>query len=142
MKWISPLIFLSLVVIACSKTGPGNVDDDSSLHIIDTNDTIPPDIEINTPIAAQVFSNGSSIDITGKITDNGGLYRGSIRITNDVNNAVIKEQLYEIHGFQLYNFSLSHTASVTTPSDYTVTVLFEDHGLNQVSRSVKIKVNP
>lgn len=131
--------FLTLLFSACSKgggtTGPDN-------HIIDNNDVIAPAIEITTPTDGQIFSNGNVINVTGKVTDVGGLYRGSIRITNDANGSLVKEQLYEIHGFQLYNFNINHTITITAVSDYTVTVRFEDHGANVTSASVKVKVNP
>ena len=133
-------ILLTMSVLAACSKGGGTQDTDQ--HIIDNNDVVPPVIEITTPTAGQVFSNGSSINITGKITDVGGLYRGSIRITNDANGSQVKEQLYEIHGFQLFNFNLSHTVAVTTGSDYTVTVQFEDHGNNMTTASVKVKANP
>ncbi len=127
-------------LIGCSKGSSGGSDDGP--HDPNPSDTIPPVVEIQSPGEGQVFTSGNTISITGKITDAAGLYRGSIRITNDASSAVVKEQLYEIHGFQLYNFNLSHTASVTTVSNYTVTVSFEDHGLNMTTKSVKIKVNP
>jgi len=79
--------------------------------------------------------------VEGKVTDN-GLYQGSIRITDDANGSLIKEQLYEIHGFQLYNFSLAYRAAVTVITNYTVTVQYEDHGLNKATKAVKVKVNP
>ncbi len=132
------MTILTVVLISCSKGG--SVPDDQ--HIIDNNDLIAPVIEITTPTDGQVFSYGNSISVTGKVTDVGGLYRGSIRITNDANGALIKEQLYEIHGFQLYNFNITHPASVAVASDYTVTVRFEDHGNNVTAASVKVKVNP
>jgi len=103
---------------------------------------IAPAIEITTPTNGQVFANGNTINVTGKVTDIGGLYRGSIRITNDADGALLKEQLYETHGFQLYNFNISHTTAITAVSNYTVTVRFEDHGSNVTSASVKVKVNP
>jgi phosphate-selective porin len=111
-------------------------------HVYNSGDTTAPVIQINTPTAGQVFVNGNSISITGRITDDGGLYRGDIRITNDANNAVIKEQHYEIHGFRSYDYSLSHTVSVGAASDYTITVAFEDHGLNVTTKTVKVKANP
>lgn len=134
------LFLFAISLLACSKgDGPATGDDQ---HIIDNNDVIPPVIEISTPADGQVFANNSTIKVTGKVTDTGGLYRGSIRITHDANNALLKEQTYEIHGFQLFNFNISHTATVTTTSNYTVTVQFEDHGSNITTESVKIKVNP
>jgi hypothetical protein len=89
-----------------------------------------------------VFISGNVINVTGRITDDLGLYRGSIRITNDANNAVVKEQLYEIHFVLSYDFNISYTTNVSVPSNYTVTVFFEDHGYNNATKSVKVKVNP
>lgn len=105
-------------------------------------DIIAPVLNVYTPTENQVFSNGNTIAITGRTTDENGLYRGSIRVINDENGAVLKEQLIEIHGLLGYNFAINYTASVTAVSNYTVTVTFEDHGYNAVTKSVKIKVNP
>jgi hypothetical protein len=76
------------------------------------------------------------------VTDDAGLYRGTIRIVNDATGFALVNQPYEIHGLLLYNFNIPHNTSVATSSDYTVTVSFEDHGSNSTSRSVKVKVNP
>jgi len=130
-------------VSACSKGG--NETDDSGSggpHIVTPNDVTPPEISIFTPTVNQVFANGSTINITGRITDDYGLYRGTIRVVNDANGVALVNQPYEIHGFLLYNFNINHTASVGAASDYTVTVTFEDHGSNTATKSVKVKVNP
>jgi hypothetical protein len=130
-------IAFAIVVTACSKAG-GAAEDE--LHVTDSSDTTMPVVEINSPFDSQSFISGDTIRVEGKVTDN-GLYRGSIRITNDVNDALIKEQLYEIHGFQLYNFSLAYKTAVTVATNYTVTVQFEDHGLNNSIKTVKVNVN-
>jgi len=131
-------------LLACSKGG--TVADDSNGngggHVSSPSDTIPPELVIHSPANDQVFANGSTVSVTGRITDNNGLYRGRIRITNDADGAVIKEQAYEIHGITAYNFNISHTVNVSVISNYTVTVWFEDHGYNSVTKPVKIKVNP
>ena len=105
-------------------------------------DTTAPVLNIATPVENQVFTSGAAINVTGSITDDLGLYRGNIRITNDANGQLLKEQLYEIHYVLAYNFNVSYIPLVTASSDYTVSVSFEDHGLNSVTKSVKIKVNP
>jgi hypothetical protein len=147
-KWML-LIFaglaLLLVVPGCGKGGA--VDDPNNNggggpHIDNPADVTPPVVEIHTPAINQHYTSGTAINVTGKVTDGDGLYRGSIRIVNDANSTIVKEQQYEIHGILQYNFNISHTASVTIASDYTVTVSFEDHGQNITTRSVKIKVNP
>jgi len=139
------IVFIFIAVVfftACTKGHEATPQDDAGDHAYTPSDVTPPVIEITTPTLNQVFSNGSAINVTGKLTDDYGLYQGSIKITNDATNAIVKEQLYEIHGLITYNFNLSYIASVTIPTDYTVTVKFEDHGLNFTTQTVKIKVNP
>lgn len=143
IKNIYTYILVVMLFAACSKGGTTTEDNGGGgPHVDIPNDVTPPVIVINTPVDDQVFVSGSNISITGKLTDDYGLYRGSIRVTNDANGSLLKEQLYEIHGFLSYNFSLPYTAVVTTPSIYTVTISFEDHGSNIATKSVKVKVNP
>jgi len=139
------LVSAILVLLAsCSKGGSTSDNGGSVIHNNNTPpvDTVAPVLDIFTPSANQVFTSGNTINVTGRITDDLGLYRGSIRISNDANGSILKEQLYEIHYQLLYNFNISYTPNVTVPSNYTVTVFFEDHGLNSATKSVKIQVNP
>ena len=139
------LLFLTagiMFTVACSKGGSSDAGGGGPHPTPSPVDTIAPVLTINTPTANQLFTSGNIINITGRITDDLGLYRGSIRITNDANNAILKEQLYEIHYVLGYDFNISYTTNVTVPSDYTVTVFFEDHGYNNAAKSVKVKVNP
>jgi phosphate-selective porin len=139
---ISYSVALAVIFTACSKGGTPAEEEDGGQHVITSTDVTAPVIEITAPTANQLFGNGNTINITGKLTDDYGLYRGSIRITNDANGALLKEQLYEIHGLLLYNYSIAFTPAVSAVSDYTITVSFEDHGLNATTKSVKIKVAP
>ena len=132
----------TLFIGSCSKGGTAADDHSGGGGNPSPVDVTPPTLDVFTPTANQVFASGNNIDVTGKITDDLGLYRGSIRITKDATGEVVKEQLYEIHYILSYNFNVSYTTSVTTPTDYTVTVFFEDHGLNSATKSVKVKVNP
>ena len=134
------LILLSAfcIILSCSKGGSTLQED--PIHEITLQDTIFPVIEINKPLNNQVFVSGESILVEGKVTDI-SLYRGKIRIVDDANNSVIKEQLYEIHGFASYDFNLTLKTSVLSAATYTVSVEFEDHGLNVTTRTVKVKVN-
>ena len=132
-----------MLTAACSKGGTTPYDDGSGIpHIYNPGDTTAPVLDIYTPTQNQVFTSGNVINVTGRIADDAGLYRGNIKITNDANGALLKEQQYEIHGILFYNFNISYTSSVTAVSDYTVTVTFEDHGLNSTTKSVRVKVNP
>jgi len=124
---------------SCTKGGgPGNSD---SHNYPDPNDYTVPVLVVNTPTDNQVLSNGSSINVTGNISDN-SLFQGSITIQNNMNGVIVKDQYYEIHYIPSYNFSLSYVATVATSTDFTITVRFEDHGHNVASKSIKVTVNP
>jgi hypothetical protein len=147
MKGITGILFSLLLItaFACSKGGTneqqggngGNIGHDSGIL-----DTIAPVLVVNTPTENQEFISGNSIAVSGNISDDLGLYQGSIRITNDATGAVLKEQLYEVHYILSYNFNVPYTPTVSAVSNYTVTVSFMDHGFNVATKSVKIKVNP
>ncbi len=143
MKRHSFFILLSLVTVltieSCSK---GGATTDDTPHVVTPEDNTPPEIFIFTPTTSQVFTSGNVISMTGRITDDLGLFRGTIKVINDGTGAVLMSQAYEIHGQKLYNFNLNYTTAVTAASDYTVTVSFEDHGANTTSKSVSVKVNP
>ena len=137
-------VLLSGLMVACSKSG-SNTDDGGGgggPHIITDNDTTRPVLTVITPSNNQVYTSGSTVSVSGTITDDMGLYRGSIRITNDVTGEILKEQLYEIHGIRSYNFNVPAISNVTAVTDYTVSVFFEDHGLNSISQTLKVKMNP
>lgn len=134
-----PFLFIAALQISCSKSSSGT---DPGNHINNPSDTVAPVLTVNTPVPDQVFSSGNTISITGRITDDLGLYRGSIKIINDATGATVKEQLYEIHGLPAYDFNVNHVATVSSVTNYTISVWFEDHGYNPASRTVKIKVNP
>jgi hypothetical protein len=136
-------VIVVILLVACSKGGSSPSDDGGGGgHIPSPSDTTAPSLDIYTPTASQVFTSGSSINVTGRVTDDLGLYRGTIKITNDANGDMLKNQAYEIHGLRLYDLNLSYVTRVSVTSDYTVTVSFEDHGYNTVAKSVKVKVNP
>jgi hypothetical protein len=138
---LTGVVIISL--LSCAKGGAADSSDSGgSTHYYAPNDSVAPVLEITTPVTDQVITSGNTINVTGKITDETGLYRGSIRITNDANGELQKEQLYEIHGLLDYSFNMSYATLVTTASNYTITVWFEDHGLNRTTKTVKIKVNP
>jgi hypothetical protein len=130
---------LTGAVLSCSKGGTG-ADKPGGPHVINFKDTVFPTVTIVKPVLNQVFTNGDTIRIEGIVTDT-SIYRGKLKIINDANGAVIKEQEYEIHGLALYNFNLIHKTSVSTASNYTIIAEWEDHGFNVTAKSVKVKVN-
>ncbi|MBL0336692.1 MAG: hypothetical protein IPP73_15630 [Chitinophagaceae bacterium] len=132
---------LALLLPACSKSGSGG-NGNNDPHEINYNDVTAPVVEINSPVAGELFLSGNSIVVTGKITDTQGLYRGHIKVTSDANGAVLKDQAYDIHGLLLYNYNLSYLVNTATAGTYTVSVAFEDHGLNMTTKTVKVSVGP
>jgi len=123
---------------SCTKGGGA---EEAPHATFDPTDKTYPEVTINTPTDNQVYNSGSVIEVTGNVSDN-SLFQGSISIRNDANGLVVKDQAYEIHYIPSYNFSLSCPITVTTPTDFTVSVKFEDHGFNVTAKTVKIKVNP
>jgi phosphate-selective porin len=147
MRKIKSIFFLlpliAGIICACSKGGTIAADDGTGGgHGSVPTDTTAPILSITNPVDNQTFSSGTLFNITGNINDDYGLYQGYVRIINDANGVELKKQVYEIHGIKSYNFTVPFTPAVTIPSDYTVTVFFEDHGNNNVTKSVKIKINP
>lgn len=143
MKWfggILSIVITGLLFTACSQGGYGEPETDPN-HVIDFSDSTYPVIEITTPTDNQEFKSGNVINISGKITDN-SLYQGTINIKDEGTGYSVKDQVYEIHGLSSYNYSLSYTPSVTKTTNYIITVEFEDHGFNKISKNVKVKVSP
>jgi hypothetical protein len=136
---LSFFIFLTATILSCAKSGTATEKPDGP-HVINFKDTVFPVVTISKPTLGQVFKNGDTIKIEGKVTDT-SIYRGKLKIVNDANGTVVKEQEYEIHGLPSYDFNLIHKTTVTTASNYTIIAEWEDHGFNVTSKSVKIKVN-
>lgn len=126
-----------LLAVACT---PGDPYEDP-IHVLDETDTIPPVVNVAKPAEAQIFKNGEMISVEGSVTDT-SIYRGVIKIVNHANGAILKEQAYEIHGFQVYYFSMNFVSSVAATTDATVQVSFEDHGKNTTVKTVAIKIIP
>jgi hypothetical protein len=132
-------IVLTAAILSCTKGGSGAAKPDDP-HVINFKDTVFPVVTIVKPTLNQVFTTGDTIKIEGIVTDT-SIYRGKLKIINDATGAVVKEQLYEIHGLPSYDFNLTHKTSVSTASNYTVIAEWEDHGFNVTTKSVKVKVN-
>ena len=134
------IVLVSVVVISCSKVGAGAEED--NLNAIDQNDDIFPVITVSKPTANQVYTSGDSIIIEGKVTDDKIVYKGKVQIKNDANNLVMADGYYESHFLQAINYRLAYKAVVTTPTDFSILVEFQDHGANTSTATIKVKVNP
>jgi phosphate-selective porin len=138
--WISCVIVTSALLVACAK-GSATADD-GGVHTPTPNDVVAPVITITAPFENQDVPSGTTLNITGLITDDYGLYQGSVRIINNANGFELLKQAYIIHGIRSYNFSLSFNHTVTTVTNCTVIVSFEDHGSNTATKQVSIKISP
>lgn len=133
------IISVALVITACSKVGAGEEED---INAIDQNDDVFPVINATKPTINQVYRSGDSIIVEGNVTDDKTLYKGKVQIKNDANSSVVAENYYETHFLTAMNFRLAYQAVVTTSTDFTVLVEFQDHGANTSTTTIKVKVNP
>ena len=137
--FIEMLVLASVILSSCSKVGgPG----EEPLDAIDQNDDILPTITVSKPTANQVYTSGDSIIVEGKVIDDKTLYKGKVEIKNDVNSFVVADGNYETHFLATINYRLAYKAVITTPTDFTIRVEFQDHGANTSVAILKVKVNP
>ena len=139
LYFIRMFVLGSVVMISCSKVGsPGAETPDA----IDQNDDVFPTITVSKPMGNQVYTSGDSIIVEGKVTDEKTLYKGKVEIKNDVNSLVVANGNYETHFLATMDYRLAYKAVVTTPTDFTIRVEFQDHGFNTSITTLKVKVNP
>src|SRR5688572_7238018 len=98
-----------LFITGCSKVGDP-VDEDN--HVIDHSDNIFPVMVVNKPVNNQVLNNGDTIFVEGMVSDDKTMYRGRIKISNDGNGFVVKEEFFETHILQTINFNIDRKSVV------------------------------
>ena len=130
---------VSLIVISCNKVGAGNEKDPDTR---DASDNTPPVLTITKPTANQVYLSGDSIVVDGKAVDEKVMYKGKVQIKNDATGVVVAEGEYETHFLNMLNFHVAYKAIVTTSTDFSAIIDFQDHGYNSVMSAIKVKVNP
>ena len=128
------------LLLSCSKVG--SAADDDNPNAIDENDNVFPVITVTKPAANQVYTSGDSIVVEGKVTDEKKMYKGKVQIKNDANNFVMAENYYETHFSLYFNYRLAYKAEVTSPTDFSILLEFQDHGTNISAATIKVKVNP
>lgn len=132
------IIAFCSMLFSCSQPGTGEMEHEHE-YPIDQNDTTAPVIDIYRPSAGQQFRNGDTLKIEGKAFDL-GLHSGVIRIMDG--STVVKQQSYELHIYQTYNFSLTHVLQLSAPATYTISIEFEDHGRNKTEKKVVVEGKP
>ncbi len=134
------IISAGLLILSCSKVG--GTGEAQNPDAIDQSDDLFPTITVSKPAANQVYTSGDSIIVEGKVTDDKKLYKGKVQIKNDAINFVMAEGYYETHFLSTINYRLAYKAVVTTSTDFSILVDFQDHGLNTSTATIKVKVNP
>ncbi|HET6767986.1 MAG TPA: hypothetical protein VFH08_11325 [Chitinophagaceae bacterium] len=135
--WI--IISLSALVLSCSKVGSAT--DEGDPNEIDQNDGVFPPITVLKPSPNQVYKSGDLIVVEGKVTDDKKMYKGKVQIKNDANDFVMAETYYETHFLLEMNYRLAYKADVTSPTDFSILIEFQDHGSNTSTATMKVKVN-
>ena len=134
------IVATGLLVVGCSKAGGGSEDED--LNAVDNSDDVFPVIAVSKPTANQVYTSGDSIIVEGKVTDDKKMYKGKVQIKNDVSGFVVADAYYETHILSAINFRVAYRTYATSPTDFSVLLEFQDHGLNTSTAIIKVKVNP
>lgn len=134
------LFSASVLVLSCSKVG-GAIDDDDP-NEIDQNDGVFPVITVLKPSPSQLYKSGDSIVVEGKVTDDKLMYKGKVQIKNDANGFMMAEKYYETHVSSEMSYRLAYKAEVTSTTEFSVLIEFQDHGANTSIATIKVKVNP
>lgn len=126
MKKLYLSFTLIILVAGCNK------------NTIEENDSQPPVITINTPVASQIFSGGESINITGSITDDKDIAEVHIHVSNTVTGTL----LMDVHIYPAIN-TTSFSQSITAVSgiNYKILVTAKDKAINEGKSSVEVSTN-
>ena len=133
------IVATAVSIASCSKVGAEGEDEPDA---IDQSDNIFPVINTAKPFANQVYRSGDSIIVEGTVTDEKKMYKGKVQIKNDANGLMVAEDYYETHFLQAINFRSAYRAIVTATTDFSIVLEFQDHGMNTVSATIKVKVDP
>ncbi len=128
MKTIQSFLYISIIVLFAScKKNPGDIN--------------LPAVTLTSPAASQVYANGSSVNITGTVTDN-GLHELKISIINAATTAVLFTKTVSVHGLNGYTVNENWINNVSAITNATVKVEVTDLGNNYVEKTVQIVLNP
>jgi hypothetical protein len=129
------LTIVAFLIFSCSRERGAEVHHPGGDH-----DTTFPVVQVNQPVMNQQYRNQDTLKIEGNATDI-GLHAGNIRIIDEANGNVLKQQAFDLHTLNTYNFYLTHVINVTR-ANYTIRVDFEDHGSNHTVKNIPVKVMP
>lgn len=104
-------------------------------------DSTIPTISNIQPADNSVFTSGQNINIRGTLADN-DLHAGSIKITNDADDAVLNAAYLSIHGISTYNMNENMSVTVSVATNATIIIRVEDYTGNTGEKKIPIRINP
>lgn len=138
------LFFVALSVAACKKDDDNDDDDDGHSHSHGTG-TYEATIAITSPDQS-MYMNGDNVDIKVSFTNDATIHNVSVKLINLSNNDA-EEHAYEMHVHEedgAYEYTHSHTFSVTGHTDYRLEAKTWDHGseAEAISKTFEFHVMP
>lgn len=105
-------------------------------------DTIRPIISIVHPIASDVFSSKSNINLEINMSDNEDMHECTVSVKDSIGNVVFSDAPI-VHELPSLNYKQSFKLdSLTYEKTYTLLVTVSDHHDNIGTNSVSFKVKP
>lgn len=101
-----------------------------------------PEIEITSPADNAMITTGSTIAITGTVTDNDELHEMSIKVMRHSDDSLIQAWYPTVHAMESYAFSETLTINVSAETEYHLEVEAEDHDGNKTSAERHFSVKP
>ncbi len=123
---LSVTLLFTLLMCACSKDEGGN------------KDRILPVLEITSPTNNQVFTAGSTVNVTGNLSDNGRLVEVHVHISNKNTG----DLLIDIHRYpSAPSFTLNESFQAEAGIEYRIQVIAKDDATNENRATVEISSN-
>jgi Bacterial Ig domain len=118
-------IFVTLL-ISCSKNSTGE------------KDTVPPVINLTSPVNGQIFTAGQLIQISGSITDNNYIAEVHIHVSNlNTGSLLMDVHLYPGNSNATFNQSITAVSGI----NYKIQVIAKDREVNEASATVNVSSN-
>lgn len=99
-------------------------------------------INITTPVAGTIATNGSTLTVSGDLTDVDGLSQGKVELRNKTTGSVYFQQISGTGGVTFYRFLWSWTVSgITSLTTATLKITCTDRNNNSVTKEIDIQLD-
>lgn len=136
-------LFFSLIITAttlitgCSKDSSGGGSGGGS-----GGSNTPGVINLTSPGAGVIVTNGTTLTVTGDLTDVDGLSQGRVELRNKNTNGVYFQQISGTGGVTFYRFLWSWVVSgITTLTPATLKITCVDRNNNIVTKEIDIQLD-